>query len=281
MSNTQRIGAYRIERFTNVFLKGCILSALIGVVIGSVAVGIIGRHLYNTMVLDYEGQLSAVRKEMKTEAEAHRNAMNESDRMHAARLSVVTDNVADLEATIADKGAQIASLEQSLLEIEAEQAEDFNLIKRYYYVLRDAPDNSGLSIDTIRYLDEQCKAWNVNPHWMWAIYDVESTFRTKCDNPKSSARGLGQTLASSARDYWENILGHGKGSYSHEMAYDPYVNMEITVAMIGRNLQANGSMESSIWLYGDRTSTYFGKVLAAGQRHGVTLSENNAYYPYY
>lgn len=151
----------------------------------------------------------------------------------------------------------------------ADSQELFEYARKYYYVFRDAPDNSGLTMDDIVYLDDLCKEENLNPHLMWCIYDNESGYITTIDNYSgSSARGLGQVLASTGKSIYENILQ--LGSYDHSMAYDSKINMQLTVELISRNI--GSGLYNAIALYsGDSSGAYYNKLLQTAREHGVDI----------
>ena len=145
------------------------------------------------------------------------------------------------------------------------------MARKYWYVFRDAPDNSGLTMDDMVYLDNLCKERDLNPHIMWCIYDNESGYTEVIDNYSgSSARGLGQVLKSTGESIYENILQ--LGTYSHEYAYDAQVNMQITVELIDRNIDSG--LYNAIALYsGDSSGGYYNQILATATDHGVSLSD--------
>lgn len=78
---------------------------------------------------------------------------------------------------------------------------------------------------------------------------------------------------------WERILGHGAGTFTLDMLYDPYVNVEITVAIIGRNMEKYDSMATSLKLYSGGSSSYYDVIVGMAAEHGITLTENNTHYP--
>lgn len=133
-------------------------------------------------------------------------------------------------------------------------------------------DDSGLDTNVIMYMDEEAKKLDINPNLLACIYRVESHFRTYVDNyGGSSARGLGQVIRSTGKAIWENILH--KGAYNHDMAYDPYVNIEITATLIARNIKSTGDLYQALNLYsGNGRSIYYNKIVDVANRYGVDLS---------
>lgn len=205
----------------------------------------------------------------------YQNQINKISQTYAQNLEVLETKyqgqIDELNATIEEQNTLVETLTAETTAQRADSAEMFELARKYWYVFRDAPDNSGLTMDDMAYLDNLCKEKDLNPHIMWCIYDNESGYTAVIDNfSGSSARGLGQVLKSTGKAMYENIMK--LGTYSHDMAYDPQINMNITTTMIDRNID-NG-LKNAIALYsGDATGAYYNKILATAANHGVSLSD--------
>lgn len=272
-----RVGAYDVARIEKLLIQFALIGVGIGVVISIIITGTIFSIAYHQQKTYYEDQIETYSAKLTTLVVDYEGQLDTADQVLRDTVTTYDDKYATYTDQIDALNFQIADLEAEILRLSSAQTADFEMLKNYLYIFTDSPTNSGLTIDHIKWSWECAKTWNVNPQLMWAIYEVESDLNPKTDNAKSSARGLGQVLESTAKEIWEDVLGHGPGSYKHTMAYDPYVNIEITTCLLGRNL-ANGTMEDAIWLYGDRTESYYGKVINAATDHGYTLTENNAHY---
>lgn len=148
-------------------------------------------------------------------------------------------------------------------------------VEQYQYVL-----DNGISSDLVLYTDEQCKKWDINPHLIWAIVETESRYNPNVDNAEgSTARGLGQIVIDTARNMYENVLGHGAGSYSHQMAYDPFVNIQMMCALLGTGLQNGNTLEYAINRYSGGVSGYLEHIQGVAAAHGVTLTNDTCHYP--
>lgn len=174
----------------------------------------------------------------------------------------------EYEEQLSEQAEQIEALTAAYEQRRADSTELFELGRKFWYVFRDAPDNSGLSMDDFVLLDDLCKADDMNPHIMWHIYDIESGYTAVIDNNQSSARGLGQVLASTGKSIYENVLGLGE--YNHQMAYDTETNILITQELISRNL--GSGLWNAIALYsGDRSGGYYNTLLSVASSHGVNI----------
>lgn len=256
-----------IGKYTRNFIIGCVMSAAITLAAASVILLMLFQIKWEQMTTYYEGEISALNETLTNIEAEHQRELDELNAKHEAEVAELKNNLEELDELYTN--------------LNNAKAADFDFYKDYWYVFRDAPANSGISLELIRFVDEKCQEWDVNPQWMWAIYDLETGFDTNLDNAAGSgARGLGQVMPSTGKEIWERILGHGAGSYTHRMAYDPFVNAEITVTHIGRNI-AIGSMSNAIQLYsGGGGQSYWSIVIDKGKNHGVTLTEANAHYPW-
>lgn len=272
--------AYRVQKVDLDRVGKLLMQALlIGVGIGAAVMLVITTIIFSMI---YKGQKGHFESRISVVSNAYANLSQEYDSYVLSTDAYIEDAVkeykdreVEYENTIHSLGANIDALNDRIDELSETKEQEFEELRQFWYVFKNAPADSGLTIDQLKYSIEQCEIWDVNPRLMWAIYDVESDFNPKADSSLSSARGLGQILESTATSYYEDVLEHGRGSYTHSMAYDPYVNIEISTCIMGRNL-SQGSLEDAVWLYGDRTDSYYGKVLSAVKEHGYTISDSNA-----
>ena len=195
----------------------------------------------------------------------------------ASMETVAQEQVAAVEQSYQSQidllNSQITTLTEQVNQRSADSSELFELARKYWYVFRDAPDNSGLTMDDMVYLDDLCNESDLNPHLMWCIYDHESGYTAVIDNYSgSSARGIGQVLSSTGKSYYENILQ--LGTYDHDYAYDVQTNMLITVTMIARNISSG--IENAIALYsGDSSGGYLQTLYSIAVDHGVSISNTS------
>lgn len=266
------------QRAIDLIVRSIVVSTIIGIAIGAAIFGFICWNMSQS----YQAQINDLRKSLDDWDNRYQEGVKEATDKVSLSFQTQIDNLeSEKEALNVEINAltdDINRLNESLTEATNEKEDDFNIIQRYWYILRDASDNSGLTLDLLRWQDELGQRFDTNPHLMWAIYKEESTYNVTAQNAKSSARGLGQTLESSAKLIYENVLGHGKGSYNHSMAFDPYVNMEIATCMISRNL--NQGVTAALDLYGDGTSTYPSRILHNATENGTPISDSNCHYPY-
>lgn len=248
------VGVRADEFKRNVFLKcGVVLAAAVFIMVAIMLFALRAQASY------YEDELATMQSDYEYQIEA----------VHASYQS----EISTYEAEIAEVDTLVYAMENKLNEKQADSAELFEIARKYWYVFRDAPDNSGLTMDDMVYLDSLCKDYDLNPHIMWCIYDNESGYTEVIDNfSGSSARGLGQVLASTGKSMYENVLQ--LGSYTHELAYDAQINMQITTALIARNVDSG--LYNAIALYsGDSTGGYYNTIQNIAIEHGVDISNTS------
>lgn len=280
----ERTGTVDYARVEKLMIRILLVGAGIGAFLSTIILCVVFRFVYVGQARDYQDQLLDMAIQLQgldqdriEDLELKERQYNTMVGNYEQEIATYTDQIAELNGQIDAMNSNIETLGLEIARLEDTNTVTLTKLKEYSYIFKSLPSNSDLTVDHLIYSLEMCKEWNVNPQLMWAIYDVESEFNTKCDSSKSTARGLGQVLESTAEEYWEVILHHGHGSYYHSMAYDPYVNIEITTCIIGRNLE-KGTLEDALNAYGDQTDTYISRVLSAAERHGYTITNNNARY---
>ena len=244
---TKQIRAEMFRGFAIMFVIACVLMVCAAVLL---------LRMQSAM---YEDRINSITMEYETE-------LTSMETNHANELAYYKDLTTEYDGVITE-------LTTRLNDSRSESVDLFELCRKYWYVFRDAPDNSGLALEDMVYLDDLCKDYDLNPHIMWCIYDNESGYTAVIDNfSGSSARGLGQVLASTGKSMYENVLQ--LGSYTHELAYDAQINMQITTAMIARNVDSG--LYNAIALYsGDSTGGYYNGILSIAADHGVDISDTS------
>jgi len=264
--------------YVRLFIIACLLAAIVG----AVSMAFFLLRVYDKSMQLLETEKTNLQEDIVTLGYTHQETLEETISKYENYISALNEQH---EKELSARDAKIEELSGSLEELNAlfESIDDdlsFTVLKRYWYVFKDAENGSGITPELVAFVDSKCKDWNVNPHWMWAIWWSESNWKIDVDNDKSSARGLGQLLSGTGKYLYENTLGHGSGTYNHRMAYDPFINAELTIAHIGNDL-AKGSMTAAVQHYsGGGGSTYYNKAVKNAARYGIKLSDSNATYPY-
>lgn len=115
----------------------------------------------------------------------------------------------------------------------------------------------------LRALIDLCYQYEIDPDFALAIIYVESKYDPMAKNKRSSATGYGQLIQSTATAI-ANMIPEIK-SYNHSKdAYDPYINLHITVFYINRCIHASGgNLLNALKQYrGVNDQPYFKKVFA-------------------
>lgn len=237
-------------------IRNCTLTAII--------VGVI---MLVFMALSMNALNDYYTNEMNAMTALHNNELAQMAQQHEAETRALRE---DRENRIMEYNTLLSMYDELRATKDADSKHIFELGRKYWYVFKDAPDNSGLTMDDIIYQDELAKEKNLNPHIMWCIYDIESNYTARIDNKTSSARGIGQVLASTGKSLYENILQ--LGTYQHTMAYDAETNMTLATELITRNID-NGLYNAIVLYSGDSSGEYYNKVLTMAQNHGVSIND--------
>lgn len=166
-----------------------------------------------------------------------------------------------------------ARVEELEAEKEAERVEYEQLAEKYDYVISRV-DDSEITMDDIKFLDETCKTYDINPHVITAMIDVESDYNPNCSMSNSSARGLMQIIRSTGRYIWEDLLGNS--DYDHDIAYDVKSNILMGVRYMRYHLDKNnGDLRASLKYYngGELGDYYATLVYRDAEKVGHTITE--------
>lgn len=220
-------------------------------------------YCMNAMAAQYENYMSAVQSDHTIQIQQIRSDYE----------AQIKELIAGYDTQLEEQAAQIELLTEQVNQRSADSNELFELARKYWYVFRDAPDDSGLTMDQIVLIDDLCKEDDLNPHIMMCIYKQESGFTAVIDNySDSGARGLGQVMPATGKSIYENVLG--LGSYTHDMAYNPSVNILITEELIARNV--DGGLYNAIACYsGDTSGGYYSKLLSVANEYGVDITDTS------
>jgi len=244
-----------------------------GLIIGVMLAAAIGLAFINWMSIEYGEEV---------------NGLSMRNRFLNSRLETVTgEYTAQIEQQREEYDLRIDELERELesyeeemasvnMQLEEESSLTFSLIRKYKYIIDGVDTSNGFTWDMLVYLDAQCKEYNLNPHMVTAIITKESHFDVDAQNQTSSARGLGQTLASTAKTVYENMLGNGNGSYSHAMADNGYTNISIVCRYLKYLKDNYDSVNAMINAYsGDQSGSYYSGWVSIMRSYGQDPSINH------
>lgn len=234
---------------------------LYGIIIGFLATFIIACMYINIQVSYYQAKLDQSSRNLET-----------TYTELSATIDTYRSKLADMQAEWDELNAMLVAIEAQL---DNETEYDFSLFDKYSYIADTAPENAGITIDLIAYNDELCKEADLNPHLIWAIVDTESSYNPTAKNANSSARGLGQFLESTARTFYEDerFLGHGEGSYDHDMITNPYLAVELMVEYLTYLRDTRGGDITSIitGYRGKNDTYYFNDLVSNMERAGSSI----------
>lgn len=124
------------------------------------------------------------------------------------------------------------------------------LYDKYSYVISINNIRTGINYSTIALGEKLMKERGINPHMLFGLIRLESAGNPKTTNSKSTARGLGQFLKGTGKWVYEDLLGNGKGSYNHDMAFDQNINIRMCVAYLDYLMRTqNGDARLALRLY--------------------------------
>ena len=127
---------------------------------------------------------------------------------------------------------------------------DGKLSEKYAYTLYDtAGRRNDMNEYLLSVLEESCEMNGVPSHLLAGMLMTESEGHTNARSSKSTATGLCQFLSGTGKYVWEDLMGNGKGTYNHDMAYNPEINIRMGAAYLGYLIRTKGDIYSAIRTY--------------------------------
>ena len=238
---------------------------IIGMLIGIVSTTIISANLMHVQATDYEIKLDEKDAEIVQLNEQHEKELTACKTQYESRIAILEAKLAEVQDLYDTLLNDISTYEGDI---------SFSTLTKYWYVFKTADPNCGLTAGMVQLADDLCQEKDLNPDVVWTIFRLESRYRPDAQNPKSTARGLGQTVISTAKYVYETLMGNGKGTYSHEMAYNGYTSIKMTVAYVDYLRNTYGNLRSPINGYsGDQTGTYYNKFATYMSEFGHSLTD--------
>lgn len=234
----------------------------IGAIVGMLALVLI---TVNCMLLMQKAQADTI-NELNEQIASYQLQLNNMEEAHQAELDEINQSIAEKDA----------AYDKLVSDMEHESSVEIELIKKYSYVVDKVNPSEGFTLGMLYYVDQLCKEDNINPHMVFAIFDIESDYDIDAKNPKSSATGLGQLLASTAKLIYEGRMGNPAGSYTHDMAKNGYTNIEIVVSYLKYLKDTYGSVKVMINGYsGDQSGTYYNGYVKQMKANGQDPTVNH------
>jgi len=148
------------------------------------------------------------------------------------------------------------------------------LYDKYEYVLFDNGKRTDMKYSMVAYGEEIMKKENIDPNMLFGLVMVESRGIEKAQNPTSSARGFCQLIDTTAKSLYEKVLN--KGPYTHDYAFNGYINLELGAKLIARNMRRyEGNTYTTIQLYRgvNDVRSYYASVDKFVSRGGTSLRQ--------
>jgi len=177
-------------------------------------------------------------------------AMIDTNKKLSNELSLKENYINELNSSISKYDYENKSLETELEKRDViislfSQREELHDKYNYAIITNERTD---LTYGQIAFAEQEMISRNMDPNLILELFKLESNFDETATSNFSTARGYGQFLGSTAKWIWEECLENGP--YNHNMAFDGYVNIEMTAEYLGLNLQTyNGDIRKTLVAY--------------------------------
>ena len=193
--------------------------------------------------------------------------------------SVSGDNEAEVESEYYTDGTVITDdwTESDDVDIEdiVEQRDDELLAKYSYALYDDSGARNDINGEILNLAENLCAQQGIDPNLFLAIVMTESQGHANAKNKHSTATGFGQLLKSTGKWCYEDLLGYGKGTYYHDLAYNPELNVAMTISLLGElKREYNGNMYRAVQHYRGKNdiSDYLGEMDRWLNKGGLDVS---------
>lgn len=115
-----------------------------------------------------------------------------------------------------------------------------NLDKKYAPYFYSDGERNDMTVELFYLIETECAKYNLDPYVMVGVIMTESRGHIRAHSSSSTATGLCQILRGTGRYVYEDWMGHGSGTYNHNMAYNPELNIKMGVCLLGTMAQQKG-----------------------------------------
>lgn len=141
--------------------------------------------------------------------------------------------------------ATIDAANAELNEINAQLEEETRLKTEYAYALNYGGQRTDITLAQLKTGEALCKEKGVNPHLLFGIVMTESRGNAQAKNSCSTATGYGQFLKGTGKTVYEDMMGNGRGTYNHNMAYNGDLNITMMAYYLDDLLDSSGGNTAS------------------------------------
>lgn len=277
------------ETFKKLFNYALLVIGCLAAIIITMAFGLLRSHNETSDMVNKINRLSADNLSLKNEitnlnqiiAEMDgdiqslefRNASSEST------IKTLNSNISKLKGVVDELDESNAALvkeNEKLDKLVAKFETRAELFDKYEYAIYNKQGNrTDLTYKQIKTGEELMEDKGIDPDLLFGLVMTESAGTEKAKNSTSTARGYGQLLRGTAKSMYENVLGNGRGTYNHDMAFDGDTNILLTATYLGylKNT-CNYSLRSTIIGYrGLYDPTYFSTVDSYIKKSGNSLTQ--------
>ena len=161
-------------------------------------------------------------------------------------------------------------------DLERKLKEDEELLQKYSFALyTSSGQRNDITPDILRLAEQTCEEQGIDCNLWLSLVMTESEGKANAKNRSSTATGLGQLLKGTGEYAYEDLMGNPRGSYNHNMAYDPALNTRMSITLLGYLKRTKGSMYAAIQQYRGKQdiSGYTGRMNMWLSRSGMNVNE--------
>lgn len=277
------------ETFRKLFNYALLVIGCLSAIIIAMAFGLVRSHNATSDMVSKINRLSADNLSLRNEVANLNQTIAEMDgsiqtlesvnSTNASTIKRLNSNISELKGVVDELDESNAALvkeNEKLDKLVAKFETREELFDKYEYAIYNKQGNrTDLTYKQIKTGEQLMKDKGMDPDLLFGLIMTESACTEKAKNSASTARGYGQLLRGTAKSMYENVLGHGKGTYNHDMAFDGDTNILLTATYLGylKNT-CNYSLRSTIIGYrGLYDPAYFNTIDSYIKKSGNSLTQ--------
>lgn len=285
---TERLRNERIERVNTLVNilntnKVMIMAATIVVLLVVTSMTYV---LSRSIISDYQAQIVSMHEsimdlksdynQLTIKTDAERSDMSSQIQDLTSQLDSANKLSKSLTTQVEDLDKQTKTLKADNKELKAQIADREEILSKYSYATTWGNHNTDLTYEQLKLGETLMLEKGYDPNLLFGIIMTESRGDANAKSTSSTATGYGQFLKGTGKFVYEDLLGHGKGTYNHSMATNGTLNIQMMVAYLDYLIKnSDGSVTGAIKSYrgagGSVLSGYIASINSFIKGNGVSV----------
>lgn len=210
--------------------------------------------------------LEAENSKLFAESMTYDSALSQTEAEYNSTIDKLESNIKSSNNVIETLNSEVSTLvadNKSLAKQYDGLSKKYNVLAsreelydKYKYVVTYAGKRTDVTYSQIKLGEKLMEENGYDPHILFSTLMVESRGDEDARNRTSTARGFGQFLRGTGKGVYEDLLGHGDGTYDHSMALNGTTNIKMMAAYLSKLLdRRDGNLFLAMKSYSGRNNS--------------------------